>query len=58
MVTYTGYNGTFVKNLVAQHSPTITGTFSLSLEGSTFTSLANNIAARKLQSYINGIPGY
>ncbi len=31
IVSYAGYTGTFVKTLIAQHSPTITGTFSLTL---------------------------
>lgn len=58
IVTYNGYNGSFVKTLVSQHSPTITGTFSLTIEGKTIPNLANNVPATTLQSYINQIRGF
>ncbi len=56
--TYLGYTGTVTKAIVQEHSPLITGTWSLSIGSVTFDNLAFDAPAWLVQSRINTIVGY
>lgn len=56
--TYINYTGTVTKSSVQDHSPLISGTWSLTIGGVTFDNLTFDASAWTVQSKINTIVGY